>query len=61
VSSEAWECLAVQISTHDLTVGMSLVSKRFTSWQRGEADREWEALKALAGHAPGSWVSARPP
>jgi hypothetical protein len=42
VSSEAWECLAVQISTHDLSVGMSSVSKRFTSWQRGEADREWE-------------------
>jgi Ser/Thr protein kinase RdoA (MazF antagonist) len=43
----------VQICTHDLTVGMSSVSKRFTSWQRGEADREWEALKALAGRAPG--------
>jgi Ser/Thr protein kinase RdoA (MazF antagonist) len=48
----------VQISTHDLTVGMSEVSKRFDSWQRGEAAREWEALKALAGRAPG--LAARP-
>jgi Ser/Thr protein kinase RdoA (MazF antagonist) len=43
----------VHASTHDLTIGVSEVTKRFTSWQRGEADREWEALKALADRAPG--------
>lgn len=43
----------MQASTHDLTIGMSDVSKRFTSWQRGEADREWEALRVLADRAPG--------
>jgi Ser/Thr protein kinase RdoA (MazF antagonist) len=40
-------------STHDLTIGISEVSKRFVSSQRGEAGREWEALTALADRAPG--------
>jgi hypothetical protein len=43
----------VHASTHDLTIGVSEVTKRFTSWQRGEAAREWEALTALADRAPG--------
>jgi Ser/Thr protein kinase RdoA (MazF antagonist) len=43
----------VHASTHGLTIGISEVSKRFTSWHRGEPDREWGALKALAAHAPG--------
>jgi aminoglycoside phosphotransferase len=43
----------VRTATHDLTIGSAEVFKRFLSWQRGEPDREWAALAALADHAPG--------
>ncbi|MBO2455349.1 aminoglycoside phosphotransferase family protein [Actinomadura barringtoniae] len=39
--------------THDLQFGATTVTKRFTSWERGEPAREWQALQLLAGHAPG--------
>lgn len=42
----------VGASTHEVSIGRSEVSKRFTSWQRGEPDREWDALTALSDHAP---------
>jgi Ser/Thr protein kinase RdoA (MazF antagonist) len=43
----------VHASTHGLAIGISEVSKRFTSWQRGEPGREWDALRILSDHAPG--------
>lgn len=39
--------------THHVTVGTHRVRKRFTSWQNGEADREWKCLTLLDEHAPG--------
>jgi len=44
--------------THQLTFTETEVRKRFTSWDRGEADREWSCLSLLAEHAPG--VAPRP-
>ena len=42
-----------QTHTHDLTFTESEVRKRYVSWDRGEADREWACLTLLAEHAPG--------
>lgn len=39
--------------THHVTVGVDGVRKQFTSWQDGEADREWTCLTLLYEHAPG--------
>jgi Ser/Thr protein kinase RdoA (MazF antagonist) len=44
--------------THDLTFTEAEVRKRYVSWDRGEADREWACLTLLAEHAPG--VAPRP-
>ncbi|WP_205710896.1 phosphotransferase family protein [Isoptericola sp. BMS4] len=46
------------IHTHAITVGETEVRKRYVSWSRGEADREWTCLTLLAAHAPG--VAPRP-
>lgn len=40
-------------TTHDLTLTERVVVKRYTSWGRGEPDREWTALTLLGRHAPG--------
>lgn len=40
-------------STHDLGIGEEQVVKVFRTWDRGEPDREWEALCLLAETAPG--------
>lgn len=40
-------------STHHLTLTKEWVVKRFRSWDRGEADREWEGLQVLHRYAPG--------
>lgn len=44
--------------THELTFTATEVRKRYVSWDRGEADREWDCLTVLAAHAPG--VAPRP-
>ncbi|MGW4469988.1 phosphotransferase family protein [Nonomuraea sp. NPDC004354] len=44
---------ADRFSTHDLELGDDVVTKRYTSWGRGEPHREWAALTLLAEHAPG--------
>ncbi|HEY1573921.1 MAG TPA: aminoglycoside phosphotransferase family protein [Pseudonocardiaceae bacterium] len=41
------------VHTHDLTFTTTEVHKRYVSWDRGEADREWACLTLLAEHAPG--------
>lgn len=43
----------VQTHTHDLAFTETEVRKRYASWDRGEADREWGCLTLLAEHAPG--------
>lgn len=43
----------MQTRTHDLTFTATEVRKRYVSWDRGEADREWGCLEVLADHAPG--------
>lgn len=48
----------VQTQTHDLTFTPTEVRKRYVSWDRGEADREWGCLSLLAEHAPG--IAPRP-
>ncbi len=48
----------MQTQTHDLTFTDTEVRKRFVSWDRGEAEREWACLRLLAEHAPG--VAPRP-
>lgn len=48
----------MQTQTHDLTFTATEVRKRYVSWDRGEADREWGCLTLLAHHAPG--VAPRP-
>ncbi|KRF37145.1 aminoglycoside phosphotransferase family protein [Nocardioides sp. Soil805] len=48
----------MQNQTHDLTFTDTEVRKRFVSWDRGEAEREWGCLRLLAEHAPG--VAPRP-
>jgi aminoglycoside phosphotransferase (APT) family kinase protein len=47
-----------QTQTHDLTFSGGEVRKRYVTWSRGEADREWACLSLLAEHAPG--VAPRP-
>lgn len=42
-----------QTQTHDLTFTATEVRKRYVSWDRGEADREWDCLTLLAEQAPG--------
>ncbi|GAA0953602.1 phosphotransferase [Nonomuraea longicatena] len=44
---------ADRFSTHDLKLGDDTVTKRYTSWGRGEPHREWAVLTLLAEHAPG--------
>lgn len=44
--------------THQLTFVGNEVRKRYVSWDRGEADREWACLSVLAEQAPG--VAPRP-
>ena len=39
-------------ATHDIDVGEHQVVKRFRSWERGEHQREWQALVMLASCAP---------
>jgi Ser/Thr protein kinase RdoA (MazF antagonist) len=39
-------------ATHDIDVGEHQVVKRFRSWERGEHQREWQALVLLASCAP---------
>ena len=48
----------MQTQTHDLAFTDTEVRKRFVSWDRGEAEREWACLSVLAEHAPG--VAPRP-
>lgn len=47
-----------QAGTHGLTFTATEVHKRYVSWDRGEADREWACLSLLADHATG--VAPRP-
>lgn len=56
--------------THEvfLDPARGVVTKRFRSWDRGEAEREWRALCLLAEYAPGlaaeplrASLNARPP
>lgn len=56
--------------THELCFdrARAVVTKRFRSWHRGEAFREWRALSLLAGCAPGlaakplrAWLDTSPP
>ncbi|GAA2769693.1 aminoglycoside phosphotransferase family protein [Nonomuraea dietziae] len=44
---------ADRFSTHNLELGDDVVTKRYTSWDRGEPHREWAALTLLAEHVPG--------
>jgi Ser/Thr protein kinase RdoA (MazF antagonist) len=39
--------------THDIEIVSGFVVKRFRSWDRGEHQREWQALNLLAEFAPG--------
>jgi Ser/Thr protein kinase RdoA (MazF antagonist) len=48
----------VRTHTHDLTFTDAEVRKRYVTWDRGEAEREWSCLTVLADHAPG--VAPRP-
>jgi hypothetical protein len=41
------------VATHDVELGPGRVVKRFTSWDRGEHEREWLMLCALDQRAPG--------
>ncbi|MEU1621470.1 phosphotransferase [Streptomyces sp. NPDC005722] len=45
--------MAGQDNTHGLEMRSDVVVKRFTSWARGEPQREWRALTLLARYAPG--------
>jgi Ser/Thr protein kinase RdoA (MazF antagonist) len=38
--------------THELTFAGNSVTKRYTSWDRGEPRREWAALQHIHRHAP---------
>lgn len=67
VSATARDAPAV---THEVRIDRArrVVTKRFRSWDRGEADREWRALCLLAEYAPGlaaeprrAWLDASPP
>ncbi|MGI5224355.1 aminoglycoside phosphotransferase family protein [Actinoallomurus sp. CA-142502] len=55
-------------STHQIETRGDRVTKRFVSAGRGEAEREWRALRLLAEHSPGlaprpidADLAARPP
>jgi aminoglycoside phosphotransferase (APT) family kinase protein len=39
--------------THEVTVSGATLTKRYTSWGRGEHVREWAVLQHLERHAPG--------
>jgi hypothetical protein len=39
--------------THEVEHDGMVLTKRYTSWSRGEPDREWAALQLLAAQAPG--------
>lgn len=39
--------------THALAFAPGIVRKRYTSWDEGQADREWQGLTVLARLAPG--------
>jgi aminoglycoside phosphotransferase (APT) family kinase protein len=39
--------------THHVTINGATLTKRYTSWSRGEPEREWTALQLLAMHVPG--------
>jgi len=41
------------VRTHDLAIAGDTVVKRYTSWDRGEPGREWQALTVLHRHHPG--------
>ena len=45
--------MQTQTQTHHLTFTPVEVHKRYASWDRGEAEREWACLTLLAEHAPG--------
>ncbi len=47
------DVVQTQSQTHELRFTDTEVRKRFVSWDRGEADREWACLVLLAEHAPG--------
>ncbi|WP_412538299.1 aminoglycoside phosphotransferase family protein [Longispora sp. K20-0274] len=38
--------------THDLSTRDGVLTKRYTSWRRGEHRREWAALHRIHAHAP---------
>jgi hypothetical protein len=38
--------------THDLTFAGPVLTKRYTSWDRGEHRREWTVLQLVHDHAP---------
>jgi Ser/Thr protein kinase RdoA (MazF antagonist) len=40
------------VHTHELTFAGPRLTKRYTSWQRGEHRREWAALRHIHSHAP---------
>ncbi|MET9339294.1 aminoglycoside phosphotransferase family protein [Nonomuraea sp. NPDC003804] len=42
-----------RFSTHNVQLGDDIVTKRYTSWERGEPHRERAALALLAEHVPG--------
>ena len=39
-------------STHDLTLGSTTVTKRYSRWSRGEPHREWRALQLVHALEP---------
>jgi hypothetical protein len=39
-------------STHDLTLGSTTVTKRYSRWSRGEPHREWRALQLVHAREP---------
>jgi aminoglycoside phosphotransferase (APT) family kinase protein len=54
--------------THELTVAGALLTKRYTSWDRGEPAREWAVLRHAHRYAPdlvprpvAAGLDARPP
>ncbi|MFI8998260.1 phosphotransferase [Streptomyces sp. NPDC053542] len=51
-----WERVSVMAdltTKHAITFHADRVTKRFSSWDRGEHEREWRGLTLLAEHAPG--------
>jgi hypothetical protein len=39
--------------THNVVIGSERVAKTYTSWDRGQHQREWAALQHLRRYAPG--------